>query len=119
MKRFIVQGLKSLSLKKLIDYHKKRKKSYKPNSSDLTLDGFKFIYHMEWGHRNWGRGMGVLFMVPLIGFLMSKKMTTVVKKRTLGLMGLLCFQGGMGWYMVKSGLVQPEKIGYKVIFCIS
>ena len=73
---------------------------------------------MEWGHRNWGRGMGVLFMVPLIGFLMSKKMTTVVKKRTLGLMGLLCFQGGMGWYMVKSGLVQPEKIGYKVIFTL-
>lgn len=71
---------------------------------------------MEWGHRNWGRGMGVLFMVPLIGFLMTKKMAPVVKKRTLGLMGLLCFQGGMGWYMVKSGLVQPEKIGYKVIF---
>jgi len=86
---------------------------YEAVHSDLTLDGFKFIYHMEWGHRNWGRGMGVLFMVPLIGFLMSKKMTTVVKKRTLGLMGLLCFQGGMGWYMVKSGLVQPEKIGYK------
>jgi len=70
----------------------------------LTLDGFKFIYHMEWGHRNWGRGIGVAFMLPLIYFLARGRLSPQSKKRCLGLMGLLGFQGGLGWYMVKSGL---------------
>ena len=59
---------------------------------------------MEWGHRNWGRGIGVAFMLPLIYFLARGRLSPQSKKRCLGLMGLLGFQGGLGWYMVKSGL---------------
>jgi len=81
---------------------------YEAVHSDLTLDGFKFIYYMEWGHRNWGRSIGVMFMLPFLGFALSKKLSPQVFKRTLGLGCLLGFQGGLGWYMVKSGLEQPQ-----------
>jgi len=85
---------------------------YEEVHSELTLDGFKFIYHMEWGHRNWGRAIGVLFMGPLIYFLARGRLSPVTRKRCLGLMGLLGFQGGLGWYMVKSGLEKnPDLYG--------
>ena len=45
---------------------------YEAVHSDLTLDGFKFIYYMEWGHRNWGRSIGVMFLLPFLGFALSK-----------------------------------------------
>lgn len=77
---------------------------YEAVHADMTLEGFKFIYHMEWGHRNWGRMIGVLFLIPFFGFLTTKRMTSQVKKRTTALACLLGFQGGLGWYMVKSGL---------------
>jgi len=77
---------------------------YEEVHSELTLEGFKFIYHMEWGHRNWGRAIGVLFMGPLLYFIARGRLSPVTRKRCLGLMGLLGFQGGLGWYMVKSGL---------------
>lgn len=80
---------------------------YEAVHSELTLEGFKFIYHWEWGHRNWGRMIGALFILPFFGFMLAKKMSPQVKKRCLVLGGLLGFQGGMGWYMVKSGLSQP------------
>ena len=51
-----------------------------------------------------GRAIGAFFLIPFLGFLATKKMSPQVKKRTLGLAGLLAFQGGLGWYMVKSGL---------------
>jgi cytochrome c oxidase assembly protein subunit 15 len=85
---------------------------YEEVHSELTLDGFKFIYHMEWGHRNWGRVIGVAFMLPLFYFLATGRLSPQSKKRCIGLMGLLGFQGGLGWYMVKSGLEKnPDLYG--------
>uniref|UniRef100_A0A8C3LFI2 COX15 n=1 Tax=Chrysolophus pictus TaxID=9089 RepID=A0A8C3LFI2_CHRPC len=62
---------------------------FKILNHDMTLTEFKFIWYMEYSHRMWGR----------VGWL-SRPM----KGRVLALCGLVCFQGLLGWYMVKSGL---------------
>jgi len=71
---------------------------------DMTLNEFKFIWHMEWGHRMWGRMIGVFYFAPL-GYFLSRGYLNKALKIRCGLLGsLLLFQGGLGWYMVKSGL---------------
>ena len=34
----------------------------------MTLEEYKFIYWMEFGHRMWGRGLGAYFALPLAVF---------------------------------------------------
>merc|ERR1711892_421912 len=77
---------------------------YEEVHGDMTLSGFKFIYHMEWGHRNAGRTGGGLFLAPFIYFAARGRLSPRTLKRCFGIGCLLGFQGGLGWYMVKSGL---------------
>ena len=49
---------------------------YEAVHSDMTLEGFKFIYHMEWGHRHWGRAIGVFFALPFIAFMARGKLSS-------------------------------------------
>ncbi|KAI8801736.1 cytochrome oxidase assembly protein-domain-containing protein [Cladochytrium replicatum] len=75
---------------------------------NMTLDEFKFIFYMEWAHRNVGRLIGVLFAVPFAFFALRKGyMTKPVKTRSFIITGLIGFQGLLGWLMVSSGL-QPH-----------
>merc|ERR1712131_39316 len=83
---------------------------YEEVHADMTLTGFKFIYHMERGHRNAGRTVGGVFMLPLLYFIARKRLSPRTMKRCLGIGCLLGFQGGLGWYMVKSGLEKNEKL---------
>ena len=74
-------------------------------NSTMTLNEFKFIYFWEWFHRFFARFIGILYLVPLIYFLINK---TIHKKYLIRvfLVGfLLGVQAFIGWYMVKSGLV--------------
>lgn len=73
---------------------------------DFTLSDFKFIYYMEYGHRMWGRMIGVAFLVPAAFFLSKGWVNRSLKFRLAGNAALLGFQGFLGWYMVKSGLQQ-------------
>lgn len=80
---------------------------------DMTLADFKKIYFWEWIHRLWGRLIGVIYAVPLLFFWRSLP----AEKRipALGILGLGFAQGFMGWYMVKSGLVdQPAVSHYRL-----
>jgi cytochrome c oxidase assembly protein subunit 15 len=70
----------------------------------MTLEEFKKIYYMEWGHRLWGRFVGVSFVLPAIYFVSRRKVSANMSLRLLGISGLIAFQGALGWYMVKSGL---------------
>lgn len=64
---------------------------------------------MEWSHRMWGRATGLAFFLPAAYFWSKGYFNTSMKKR-VGVFGLLLgFQGFLGWYMVKSGLNEPEK----------
>ncbi|XP_073338581.1 heme A synthase COX15 [Pagrus major] len=82
---------------------------FKIMNHDMTLPEFKFIFYMEWGHRMWGRLVGLAYVLPTIYFWRKGYFTRSMKGKVLGLCGFVFFQGLLGWYMVKSGLEEkPE-----------
>ncbi|XP_022097716.1 cytochrome c oxidase assembly protein COX15 homolog isoform X2 [Acanthaster planci] len=81
---------------------------YKYVHHDITLDEFKWIWRMEYGHRMWGRAIGLVFLFPAVYFWKKGWFTKAMKPRVLIYGSLLLFQGLLGWYMVKSGLKEPE-----------
>lgn len=70
------------------------------------MEDFKFIYSMEWGHRILGRVIGIAFAVPLVYFVVRKKIPRRMAIKLAGFGALIGFQGFLGWYMVQSGLEQ-------------
>lgn len=59
---------------------------------DMTLPEFKFIFYMEWGHRMWGRLVGLAYIVPTIYFWRKGYFTRSMKGKVLGLCGFVFFQ---------------------------
>jgi cytochrome c oxidase assembly protein subunit 15 len=70
----------------------------------ISLEEFKSIFYMEWGHRILGRLIGVVFVGPLAYYSLRRKIPKALTLRLLGLATLIGAQGAIGWYMVKSGL---------------
>lgn len=88
---------------------------YQKINSDFTLQDFKDIYFWEWLHRVIGRFIGVVFIIPFLYFLLKKQLTKSTIKKCLILLFLGGFQGFLGWYMVKSGLVdRPDVSHYRL-----
>ncbi|KAK2500855.1 hypothetical protein MC885_010984 [Smutsia gigantea] len=77
---------------------------FKILNHDITLAEFKFIWYMEYSHRMWGRLVGLAYILPAAYFWRKGWLSRSMKGRVLALCGLVCFQGLLGWYMVKSGL---------------
>ena len=74
-------------------------------NAGMSLGDFKFIYWWEWTHRLLGRLIGVAFALPYLGFLFAGKLRRGFALKLLGVLALGGLQGAIGWYMVKSGLV--------------
>ena len=74
-------------------------------NSAMTLKDFKFIYFWEWFHRIFARCIGILYLVPLIYFLINRKIHKDYLISIFLVGFLLGVQAVIGWYMVKSGLV--------------
>lgn len=70
----------------------------------MSLEDFKFIYWWEWGHRFLGRAIGVVFIVPLLWFMVTGALPRRLWPRLVLLFVLGGAQGALGWYMVASGL---------------
>jgi len=81
---------------------------FKILNHDMTLNEFKFIWRMEYGHRMWGRTIGLCYLLPFGYFLSRGYLNRAMKIRCSILGSLICFQGFLGWYMVKSGLKLEE-----------
>ncbi|KAK5113364.1 hypothetical protein LTR62_003464 [Meristemomyces frigidus] len=77
---------------------------FKMLNSRMDLDEFKQIYWMEWGHRLWGRVVGITFLLPTAYFIARRRVSAQMARRLVGICGLIGFQGVIGWWMVKSGL---------------
>ena len=90
---------------------------FKLINSLMTLNEFKFIYFWEWFHRFFARFIGIVFTIPLI-YLVYKKLITKSDLPyifTIGLLGMM--QAVIGWYMVKSGLVDRVDVSqYRLSF---
>lgn len=72
----------------------------------MSLAEFKFIYWWEWAHRFLGRFIGVVMIVPFLFFWLTRRIEPRLTTRLVALIILGGLQGALGWYMVKSGLVE-------------
>ena len=78
----------------------------------MTLEEFKDIYFWEWIHRVIGRLIGLVFIIPFLYFLLRKQLSKPTIRKSVILLALGGFQGFLGWYMVKSGLVDRPDVSH-------
>ncbi|MBE9635437.1 heme A synthase [Salipiger mangrovisoli] len=78
---------------------------YELLNKGMTLSEFKGIYWWEWGHRQLGRVIGLVWALGFLVFLVARQIPTGWTGRLLLLGGLGGLQGAVGWWMVSSGLV--------------
>ncbi|HLW33459.1 MAG TPA: COX15/CtaA family protein, partial [Aequorivita sp.] len=85
---------------------------YQKLHSHFDLEDFKDIYFWEYIHRVLGRLLGIVFIIPFLYFLFKRQLTKSTIKKSLILLFLGGFQGFLGWYMVKSGLVDRPSVSH-------
>ncbi len=83
---------------------------YKLRNYSMNLAEFKSIFWLEYFHRLLGRAIGVIFFVPLLYFIVTGRVRKSLIPRLAGMFVLGGLQGLMGWYMVKSGLVDNPHV---------
>ncbi len=89
---------------------------YAEVNQGMTIGEFKSIFWLEFVHRLWGRIIGVAFALPLVFFAFKGWVGRALTPKLLGLFLLGGLQGGLGWYMVKSGLVErPDVSQYRLV----
>lgn len=77
---------------------------YQLQNKGMTLDEFKGIFWWEWGHRQLGRLIGLVWAAGFLFFLATRRIPTGWTGRLLGIGLLGGLQGAVGWWMVSSGL---------------
>ncbi|MEM7489618.1 MAG: COX15/CtaA family protein, partial [Pseudomonadota bacterium] len=77
---------------------------YQLQNRGMTLAEFQWIYWWEWGHRQLGRVIGLVWALGFAGLLVTRKMPAGWTGRFLALGALGGLQGAIGWWMVASGL---------------
>ena len=85
---------------------------YQKLNNHFSLEDFKDIYFWEWLHRVIGRFIGLVFFLPFVYFLITKQLSKPTIKKSIILLVLGGFQGFLGWYMVKSGLVNNPDVSH-------
>ncbi|MCK9481215.1 MAG: COX15/CtaA family protein [Bacteroidia bacterium] len=85
---------------------------FKLLNADFTLSDFKNIYWWEYLHRLIGRLMGFAFIIPFLFFLYKKQISRTLLPKLLFILALGAWQGFLGWYMVKSGLVNNTHVSH-------
>ena len=85
---------------------------YQKLNNNFELKDFKDIYFWEWLHRVIGRFIGMVFLIPFLFFLIKKQLSKATIKKSIILLILGGFQGFLGWYMVKSGLVDNPDVSH-------
>jgi heme a synthase len=76
----------------------------------MTLPEFQRIFWWEYFHRLLGRVVGLVFLVPFLWFLVRRKIPPGYGGRLAVIFALGAAQGALGWYMVKSGLVEDPRV---------
>lgn len=76
----------------------------------MSLEEFKGIFWWEYWHRVLGRTIGMVFLLPFLWFLLRGSIERPLAWKLFGIFILGGMQGAMGWYMVKSGLVDDPRV---------
>ena len=83
---------------------------FRLRNHDMTVEGFKSIFWWEYFHRLLGRLIGVAFFLPFLYFWLRGRLDRPLGWKLAGIFVLGGLQGAMGWYMVKSGLVDDPRV---------
>jgi cytochrome c oxidase assembly protein subunit 15 len=83
---------------------------YQQVNHSMSLDEFKGIFWWEYAHRVLGRAIGMVFFLPFLYFLLRRMIDRPLVPKLAGIFILGGLQGAMGWYMVKSGLVDDPRV---------
>ena len=76
----------------------------------MSVGEFKSIFWWEYFHRLLGRTIGIVFLLPLLWFWRLRQIDRPLALKLAGIFALGAAQGAMGWYMVKSGLVDDPRV---------
>jgi cytochrome c oxidase assembly protein subunit 15 len=87
-----------------------RTPEYQKVNPGMTVEGFKEIFWLEYFHRLLGRLIGVAFFVPFLWFLVRRMIDRALAWQLAGIFLLGALQGVLGWYMVKSGLIDDPRV---------
>ena len=85
---------------------------YQNITKGMQLAEFKVIFFWEYLHRLLGRLIGLVFIIPFVLFWIKKWFNPKQKNQLLILFGLGALQGFLGWFMVKSGLVDVPAVSH-------
>jgi len=85
---------------------------YQKINTSMQLAEFKVIFFWEYLHRLLGRLIGLVFIIPFVIFWIKNWLNPKQKKQLLILLGLGALQGFLGWFMVKSGLVDVPAVSH-------
>ena len=83
---------------------------YRQVNIGMSLEAFKGIFWLEYFHRLLGRLIGVAFLLPFLFFLWRRALSKPLVLKLAGIFALGALQGALGWYMVKSGLIDDPRV---------
>ena len=85
---------------------------YKEINHNMSISEFKIIFYWEYGHRLIARFIGLFSVLPLIYLFFKFKNYRKNIKKYFIIFLLICFQGFIGWFMVKSGLIDNTDVSH-------
>jgi cytochrome c oxidase assembly protein subunit 15 len=92
-------------------FHKyKQFPEYQKVNHGMSVHEFKVIFMYEYLHRLLGRLIGVLFALPMLYFAVRGRLRPGLMPKLVILFFMGGLQGLLGWYMVKSGLVDNPRV---------
>jgi len=83
---------------------------YQKINSHMNVDAFRGIFWLEYLHRLLGRTIGIVFLLPFVFFVIKGYIRVNEWPKYLLMFVLGGLQGVLGWYMVKSGLVDMPHV---------
>ena len=90
--------------------HYQQSPEFQKINRHFSIQEFKQIFYFEYSHRMLGRLIGLVFLIPFLYFYFTKKIKPGLTPKLIFMFILGGLQGLLGWYMVKSGLVDNPHV---------
>ena len=95
--------------------HYRQFPEYQKINAGMSLEAFKRIFYFEYAHRMLGRLIGLVFAIGFVWLWVRKHLSRPLVPHLIAMFVLGGLQGLLGWYMVKSGLVEiPHVSQYRL-----
>jgi len=88
----------------------KQTAEFQQQNYNMTMAEFQYIYWWEWGHRLFGRLIGLVAIAGFVWFAVKGWLDRKWATRLLVLIALGGLQGFIGWWMVASGIGETDRL---------